>query len=115
MKQRNTVTCDNCKKDSGIVRGASDGKTAAQLVGTGWSVKLPVLVGITAWFFACSDACMKAVLAAAYREHGVTQDELSKATQITENFKANIPHMAKETADAVERIYRHLLKQETQQ
>lgn len=99
-----TIKCDNCSIDSGILKSSSDGTDAARLVRINWVVKCPMLVGIADWFFTCSDQCMKVVLENAYTEKGVTEEDKAAAKVITDDFKARIPEMAKQTAEAATRF-----------
>ncbi|HSK72356.1 MAG TPA: hypothetical protein VK892_11705 [Pyrinomonadaceae bacterium] len=57
------ILCQNCGKDSGIEKSGPDGTDAAHIQRlNGWMTRLPALVGIFEWFFACSESCMKALL-----------------------------------------------------
>lgn len=103
-----TIRCEKCGADSGVEKSDSIGADAARIQRIGWVPKLPILVGISKWFIACSEVCMKSLLDAAYDEHGVTDEDKVKAKEITDDIKSRIPQMAQEAVEAVERLKKAL-------
>ncbi len=99
------ILCGNCGKNSGIVKSGSDGADAAHIEQLdGWNLRLPALVGIFEWYFACSNECMKELLARAYEKHGVTVEMRAEASAKLDKMKEKIPEMAKETAGFMSQV-----------
>lgn len=103
-----TILCGHCQKDSGLQRSESEGADAARIQRIGWQVKLPILVGISQWFMACSKECMSELLDSAYAAKGVTAADKAKAKEITDDFKSRIPQMAQDTANFADKLQKVL-------
>lgn len=99
-----TIVCRKCQKDSGLIGSESAGADAARLQRIGWIVKLPIMVGIADWFFACSQVCMRDLMEAAYLEHGVSAEERAEANKQIAECKARIPKMSRQTGEAMKRM-----------
>ena len=108
-----TIKCGNCGKDSGIERDESDGRNAAAVQRIGWIPKLPVLVGIPEWLFSCSPECKSELFQKKCAEFNVSDEQIAKAKQKTDDFKARIPEMAKETCEFMSKVQK-VLKGEKQ-
>lgn len=105
------IVCGKCGQDSGVVKTGRDGADAARVQHCAkFVVKLPVLIGINEWFFACSDACMKQLFEEAYAKHNVTGEMRAEAREITDRAMAKIPEQSREVGEKMARLARFLRK-----
>lgn len=104
------IVCGNCKKDSGVAYSGRIGSDAAKVQHeANFVVKLPVLFGVSEWFFACSKECMQVILDAKFKTHGVTEETKAEAKQITDDFKAKIPQYSKQTCEFMGKVQNFLI------
>lgn len=105
-KNTGTVVCGDCGKDSGVLKSGNDGTDAATIenIEGEWCSRLPVLIGIVEWLFACSKKCMKDQLDRICAERGITDEQRREASAKVEKMRAKIPAMVKETTDHMAKI-----------
>lgn len=100
------IKCGNCGKDSGIEKSGNDGRDAAAIenIEGNWCSRLPVLIGIVEWQFACSNDCMKVLMNKICAERGITDEQRKEASAKVEKMKEKIPAMVKDTTEYMAKI-----------
>jgi hypothetical protein len=100
-----------CGIDSKVTNESNKGIAASNLINVGWSVKLPIMIGITEWLFCCSEACLKILYELKKIEYAVTPDLIQEAKEANLKFTEKIPIYAQNAVKAAEIIKNIFQKQ----